>query len=291
VSDAATPTVPGPHPDPSTPTFVPPELTCDSHCHVFGPVARFPFSADSTYTPPDAGFDDLQRLHRHLGIDRGVVVQASCHGSDNRALVDALHRGGSDYAGVAMIDAHTTDDELAEMDAAGVRGIRFNFVSHLDGPPPRDEIEAAVARVAPLGWHVVLHVEAHELEAQFDLITSLPTVVVIDHMARIRSDDVSSAAFRRLLELLESDQYWVKISCADRFSVGGQPYHDMAEPVAAVLDTARDRVLWGTDWPHPNQSNMPDDGLLVDLIPVLVPSADDRQAVLVDNPARLYGFR
>lgn len=268
-----------------------PTGACDAHCHVFGPVARFPFSPDRTYTPEDAGFDDLLALHDHLGIGRGVIVQASCHGTDNAALLDALRRGGGRYAGVAMVADDVTDDELARLHDAGVRGVRFNFVAHLGGPPALDRLRRCVDRIRPLGWHLVVHLDAADLQAQLGLLRSLPLAVVIDHMARMTSaQGPASGPFRDLLGLLADDRFWVKISCADRFSSGGPPYDDMAPMVDAVMAVAAERVLWGTDWPHPNVAIPPDDGGLVDLVGRLLPTSEQRRMVLVDNPARLYPF-
>ena len=183
-------TAPGPIAEASVPMVVPPPpLACDAHCHVFGPADRFPFSPTRTYTPPDAGIDDFERLQDRLGLERAVFVQASCHGSDNAAMLDAIRRGGGRFAGVAMIDPSFTDADLAHLHDHRVRGIRFNFVEHLGGAPDLDEFWELVHRVAPLGWHVVVHLDAKDLGTYSDLLDAMPVPYVIDHMARVPAAD------------------------------------------------------------------------------------------------------
>lgn len=286
-------TIPPPHPDPHTPTtFTPPAASCDAHCHIFGPGDRFPFSSRRSYTPPDAGLESFERLQQRLGLSRAVFVQASCHGTDNAAMLDALRRGGGRYAGVAMIDDATTDDELAGMHEDGVRGIRFNFVRHLGGAPDLQTFWRLVDRVAPLRWHVVLHVDARDLRSLRELLDRMPVPFVIDHMARIpASGGVDQATFVELLELLTDERCWVKISGAERLTGDGPPRYDDVVPLArALIDAAPGRVLWGTDWPHPNVRHMPDDGDLVDLLARFAPDEPVRHRILVDNPRCLYDF-
>jgi 2-pyrone-4,6-dicarboxylate lactonase len=286
-------TIPPPHPDPHPPrAFTPPARACDAHCHIFGPAHRFPFSPDRSYTPPDAGIDDFQRLQQRLGLSRAVFVQASCHGTDNAAMVDALRRGRGRYAGVAMVDDGVTDDELADLHAAGVRGTRFNFVAHLGGAPDLDSFWRIVGRVVPLGWHVVLHFDARDLASHAALLDQLPCPYVIDHMARVDAGaGLDQPAFQALLKLMGDERCWVKLSGAERLTAGGGPPYDDVVPYArALVDAAPDRVLWGTDWPHPNVRHMPDDGDLVDLLSRFVADAAIRDRILVDNPERLYDF-
>jgi 2-pyrone-4,6-dicarboxylate lactonase len=286
-------TIPPPHPDPHPPrAFAPPPGACDAHCHVFGPAARFPFAPTRAYTPPDAGVDELRRLHDRLGLDRAVVVQASCHGTDNAALVDALRQGEGRYAGVAMIDDTTGDDELAELHEAGVRGARVNFVAHLGGAPDLEQFDRMVARLATRGWHVVLHFDAADLATYAGLLDRMPCPYVIDHMARVDATaGLDQAPLRALLGLLADDRCWVKVSGAERLTGGGPPPYDDVVPFArALIAAAPDRVLWGTDWPHPNVRHMPDDGDLVDLLAEFAPDEATRNRILVDNPERLYDF-
>jgi predicted TIM-barrel fold metal-dependent hydrolase len=288
------PTIPPPHHDPHPPRrFTPSKGACDAHCHVFGPAHRFPFAAGRAYTPPDAGFDDIQRLHTRLGLSRAVLVQASCHGTDNSAMVDALERSDGRYAGVAMLDPSVTDAELGRLRDAGVRGARFNFVAHLGGAPDMEAFGSVVARVARLGWHIVLHFDAQDLPTYGDLLGRMPAPFVIDHMARIDASlGTEQEPFQRLCELMRDERAWVKVSGAERLSGSGPPGYDDVVPFAqALIAIAPDRVLWGTDWPHPNVPRVPDDGDLVDLLAGFAPDEPTRTRILVQNPERLYDFR
>jgi 2-pyrone-4,6-dicarboxylate lactonase len=288
------PTVPGPIPEASQPTaFTPPPLACDAHCHVFGPAARFPFSPSRSYTPPDSGIDDFERLQAKLGLSRAVFVQASCHGTDNSAMVDAIRRGNGRYAGVAMVDDSFTDTDLAHLHENRVRGIRFNFVAHLGGAPDLGEFWRLVHRVEPLGWHIVLHFDANDLPAYAGLLDAMPVPYVIDHMARVpAADGLDQQAFAHLLQLVAGDdRCWVKISCAERLTRGKVgPFEDIIPFARALVAAAPDRILWGTDWPHPNMHVMPDEGELVDLLADFVPDEPLRNQILVDNPQSLYDF-
>jgi predicted TIM-barrel fold metal-dependent hydrolase len=259
---------------------------------VFGPAHRFPYAPNRSYTPPDSGIDEFELLQERLGLSRAVFVQASCHGTDNSAMVDALHRGRGGYAGVAMIDDSFTDGQIDELHDAGVRGTRFNFVAHLGGAPDLDSFWSIVNRVAPLGWHIVLHFDAVDLPGHLDLLDALPCPFVIDHMARVPvADGVEQEPFQALLGLMADERAWVKISGAERLTLDGPPPYDDVVPFArALIETAPDRVLWGTDWPHPNVRHMPDDGDLVDLLADFAPDEVTRSRILVENPERLYHF-
>lgn len=287
------PTIPPPHPSPHTPrSFTPPPGACDAHCHIFGPAHRFPFSDDRTYTPPDSGIEDFERLQTTLGLTRAVFVQASCHGVDNSAMVDAMIRGNGRYAGVAMIDTSFTERQIAELHQVGVRGTRFNFVAHLGGAPDPDDFWTIVRRVEKFGWHIVLHFDAKDLPQYAEMLERMPTPYVIDHMARVdASKGLDQAPFESLLRLMEDERCWVKISGAERLTVGGAPPYDDVVPFArALIAAAPDRVLWGTDWPHPNVRHMPDDGDLVDLLAEFAPDEATRNRILVRNPETLYEF-
>lgn len=287
-------TVPGPIPQASAPTVAaPPPLACDAHCHVFGPASQFPFSPARTYTPPDSGIHAFQALQKRIGLERAVFVQASCHGTDNSAMVDAIQRGNGRYAGVAMVDASITDEDLAHLHANQVRGTRFNFVAHLGGAPNLDEFWTVVHRVAELGWHIVLHLDAKDFSQYDHLLDEMPVPYIIDHMARIPAQDgVDQLPFQQLLERLRTDEKcWVKISCAERLTKGKvAPFDDVVPFAEAILTTAPDRTLWGTDWPHPNMQTMPDEGHLLDLLTQFAPDQTLRDQVLVDNPQALYDF-
>jgi 2-pyrone-4,6-dicarboxylate lactonase len=287
------PTIPGPNPNPHSPNRVRlPEGACDAHCHVFGPAARFPFSDSRTYTPPDAGIDDFEALRERLGLSRAVFVQASCHGTDNRAMVDALERGEGRYAGVAMIDDTFDEQSIAQLHDAGVRGTRFNFVAHLGGAPDMDRFWTIVDRVVPFGWHIVLHFDSKDIPRYASMLDRMPCPYVIDHMGRVATDaGIDQEPFRALLELLNDDRAWVKVSGAERLTSDGTPPYDDVVPFArALIEAAPDRILWGTDWPHPNVRHMPDDGDLVDLLASYAPDADLLHRILVRNPESLYDF-
>ena len=279
------------HPNPKKPDHALPPNACDAHCHVFGPAARFPFASTSTYVPVDAAKETLFERHRHLGVSRAVVVQASCHGTDNTAMLEALRAGGADYRGVAVVAVDVTERALAEMHEAGVRGVRFNFVKRLGGGRPLGVYRTILNAIKPLGWHVVVYFDAEDLEELAPFLRGIEVPVVIDHMGRVPVEQgVASKPFRLLRDLLAGDdKFRVKISCPERLSRTGPPYADVDPVARGLLETAPDRVLWGTDWPHPNmKSHMPDDGALVDRIMTICGTADLRRQVLVDNPARLY---
>ncbi len=277
-----------PHPSPSKPRLTLPPLACDAHCHIFGPADRFPYSPRSSYIPPDAPKEDLAALHRHLGFERAVIVQASCHGTDNSAMVDAI--AGQDHLrGIAIVDGGVSDDDLRAMDAAGVRGVRFNFVPRLKAAQPLEERREIVERIARLGWHLVVYFEPDALPAVTPFLRDCPIPVVIDHMGRTPVDEgPEGPAFARLADLLSDDRFWVKISGAERLSQAGPPYADVDPIARELVRIAPDRVLFGTDWPHPNmETHAPDDGLLVDRLAAVCPG-ETLGRVLVDNPARLY---
>ena len=278
--------------NPSKPRFVPPPKAVDAHCHVFGPRARFPFAQERKYTPCDASKDQLWRLRDFLGFERNVIVQATCHGADNRAMMDAVESSNGRARGVATIRGGVTSESLRALDAAGVRGVRFNFVKRLVEPPPRDELLRIVERVQPLGWHIVIYFEAPDLPELYGLIASLPLTVVVDHMGRPDlQQPVENDQFQLFVTLLrENPHVWSKVTCPERLSVDGPPTYDDFVPFAKTLvETFPDRVLWGTDWPHPNmKSHMPDDGRLVDIIPRIATTHELQHQLLVSNPMRLY---
>ena len=279
------------HPDPKTPDFKPPAGAVDAHCHVFGPADAFPFAPERKYTPGDAGKEMLFALRDHLGLSRNVIVQASCHGKDNSAMIDALQAADGRARGVAVVAHDIGDDELDQMHAAGVRGVRFNFVKRLVDATPREVFMATAERVQRLGWHIVVYFEAPDLADLTPFLKQLPGIVVVDHMGR---PDVTQPAdgpgFQAFANLMaDMPNLWTKVSCPERLTVAGPPYDDVVPFQRHLVEHFSDRVLWGTDWPHPNmKSHRPDDGLLVDTIARIAPSAALQQALLVDNPMRLY---
>jgi 2-pyrone-4,6-dicarboxylate lactonase len=284
---------------PSRPMFHLPPGSVDAHCHVFGPGEQFPYAPERKYTPCDASWEQLKALRDHLGFERNVIVQATCHGADNRALLDALQRSEGMARGVVTVRREVTDAQLQTMHAAGVRGVRFNFVKRLVDFTPKDELMEIAARIAPLGWHVVIYFEAQDLPELWDFFTALPTTVVVDHMGRPDvTQPVDGPEFRLFLKFMrEHANVWSKVSCPERLSVAGPPaldgqreaYRDVVPFARHLVETFPDRVLWGTDWPHPNlKGHMPDDGLLVDFIPHIATTAELQRKLLVDNPMRLY---
>jgi 2-pyrone-4,6-dicarboxylate lactonase len=276
------------HANPSRPRFNPPPGAVDAHCHVFGPMAQFPFSPKAKYLPEDAGPEQLFALRDHLGFARNVIVQASCHGTDNAATLNAKSDGKA--RGVAVVDPAISEDELARLHEGGMRGIRFNFLKRLVDNAPKDQF-LEVSRRLPRGWHVVIYFEADILEELRPFMDAIPVPIVVDHMGR---PDVTQGpngadmtAFRALLD--SRPDIWFKPTCPDRLDPSGDPWDAFAEAVAPLVADYPDRCIWGTDWPHPNmQDAIPDDGDLVDMIPRIAPTVALQTKLLVTNPEALY---
>jgi len=281
-----------PDPDTRTPAYKPPPRATDAHCHIFGPGDIYPYAPERSYTPPDAPLSRFRELQATLGLERAVLVNASCHGTDNSVILDAIAQSGGKYRGVANVDDSVSDAELERLHEGGIRGIRFNFVQHLGGTPDMAEFHRLVHRIRPLQWHVVLHFDAADLLEFEEMLSGLPVPFIIDHMGRVPTrDGLDQRPFEILLETARMDNCWVKICGAERISSAGPPFTDAVPFGQAILEVCPDRALWGTDWPHPNiKRHMPNDGDLVDLIPLFMPDPAQQQAVLVDNPQRLYGF-
>ena len=283
------------HANPSKPHYVPPAGAIDAHCHVFGPMAQFPFSAKAKYLPEDAGPDMLFALRDHLGFAKNVIVQASCHGTDNAATLDAIAKSEGKARGVAVVDPAISEAELAKLQDGGIRGIRFNFLKRLVDDAPKDRF-LEVARRLPKGWHVVIYFEADILEELRPFMDAIPVPLVIDHMGRpdVRQgpDGPDMKAFRGFLNSRED--VWFKATCPDRLDAikeggAGDPWDAFAHAVAPLVADYPDRCLWGTDWPHPNMdTEIPDDGHLVDMIPRIAPAEALQRKLLIDNPTRLY---
>jgi len=291
-ADDLAPTIAPPDPNPKKPRLRLPPLACDSHFHVFGPHRRFRFAPDRSFTPADAPKEELFRLHAFLGIERGVFVQSTCHGSDHAALVDLLAAGEGRYRGVALLKPSTPQDEVARLDEAGVRGVRLHFhFAHLGTPMSREDMRGIIELVADYGWHIALHLGGNEVVEQYEFITSIAATVVIDHVGRIEiAEGLHGRAFSVLRRLLDRGNVWVKLSGTDRITRQPYPYADAVPFARDLAAHAPERVVWGTDWPHPNHGAMPNDGELVDLIADIAPDARTRQLMLVDNPAKLFGF-
>ncbi|PPQ20254.1 2-pyrone-4,6-dicarboxylate hydrolase [Bradyrhizobium sp. AC87j1] len=287
-----TPTIPPPDPNTRAPSFKLPKLSCDAHCHIFGPGAKYPYAPDRSYTPPDAPLEDFRILHAKLGVERAVIVNASVHGTDNSVALDAIAQSNGAYRAVANIDDTITERGLRALHEGGFRGCRFNFVRHLGGVPDKGVFDRVIAMVAPLGWHIDLHFDAIDLPDYADMLAKLPLSYTIDHMGRVKaSEGLDQLPFRILIELMQRDEKcWVKICGSERVSSSGPPFTDAVPFARKIVETAPDRVIWGTDWPHPNVKMMPNDGDLVDLIPLFAPEPEFQQKILVDNPARLFEF-
>jgi 2-pyrone-4,6-dicarboxylate lactonase len=278
------------HSNPSKPRFVPPPGAVDAHCHVFGPEAEFPFSAKAKYLPADATPEMLFALRDRLGFSRNVIVQASCHGTDNRATLNAIAKSGGKARGVAVVDPAISEAGLAALHEGGIRGIRFNFLKRLVDDAPKDKFLEVAGRL-PAGWHVVIYFEADILEELRPFLDAIPVPLVIDHMGRPDvtqgPDGPDMQAFRRLLDSRPDISF--KPTCPDRLDPTGDPWNEFARAVAPLVADYPDRVIWGTDWPHPNQQSvLPDDGHLVDMIPRIAPTEELQRKMLVDNPDRLY---
>lgn len=280
------------HQNPSLPTLSLPAGSCDTHCHVFGPQAVFPYPEDASFRPADAPKETLFALHDRLGIERCVVVQSGCHGFDNRVVFDAMEARPGRYLGVALLPPDVGDDVLADAAARGIRGIRYNFMPHLTASASPQDLVALSARLADHGMHLQIHLTPSLLDEIGAVLRKAHTPVVIDHMARIEAArGPDQPAFETLLRLLEDEKFWVKVSGSERSSAKPYPYPDAVPLARTLVETYPDRVLWGTDWPHPNFTGAPpDDGLLVDLLAEIAPSPALLQALLVDNPARFYRF-
>ena len=279
------------HPNPSKPAYKAPEGAVDAHCHVFGPADQFPYHPKRKYTPCDASKDQLFALRDHLGFSRNVIVQASCHSTDNAALIDALNAAGELARGVAFIDDSFTFEQLKEFHDAGVRGVRFNFVKRLVDSTPKEVFLSIAEKVKQLGWHIVVYFEAPDLEELIPFLKELGTTIVVDHMGRPDvAKGVDHPDFQRFVNFMaENDNVWCKVSCPERLTLQAPDYSDVVPFAKTLVEQFPDRVLWGTDWPHPNmKSHMPDDGHLVDVIPHIATTTQLQHKLLIDNPMRLY---
>ena len=279
------------HPNPKIPDFVLPGGAVDAHCHIFGPSPEFPFAPERKYTPCNASKDDLFALRDHLGFSRNVIVQATCHGKDNSAMVDACRAGGDLARGIASVGADITHKELAEMHDSGVRGVRFNFVKRLVDATPKEAFIAIADKIQEFGWSIVVYFEATDLEELEPFLKQLPGIIVVDHLGRPDvTKGVNHPDFTRFIDFMtKNENIWTKVTCPERLTTTGASYDEVVPYYQAIVDRFEDRVLWGTDWPHPNmKSHMPDDGALVDYIPRIARTQEQIHKLLVTNPMRLY---
>lgn len=282
---------PGPDRHTRKPVFVLPRGACDCHVHVFGPQAIYPFSPQRSYTPEDCTFEDLERLHATLGIDRAVIVHGGAHGTDNSVTLAALDRRPDRLRGVAVIPPGLALRQLEDMHRRGMRGCRMSTV--VSGGASFEHMRRLSEETFDLGWHLVLHFNrATELVDVAPLLRDLRSRFVLDHLARISArEGVDSAPFATLMRLLDTDRCWIKLASLYRLSAEAHPYEDMLPMIRRVVEHRPDRILWGSNWPHPIcPVAMPNDGDLVDLIPLWMPDETTQRLALVDNPAALYGF-
>lgn len=286
------PLIAPPDPNTRTPRFKAPALTCDTHCHIFGPDRLYPYAPDRTYTPPDAPLEKFRELHGKIGVERAVIVNASCHGLDNRVVTDAIAQSNGRYKGIANIDDSVSDKELEKLNEQGIKGCRFTFLKRLGGVKDMAAFHRIVARIKPLGWHVDIYLDHETVEEFTPLLKNLPIPYVIDHMGTVlAAKGVDQDNFKHLINLVRSDEKcWVKLTGFERATATGAPFHDAIPFAVKLVDAAPERMLWGTDWPHPNVKHMPNDGDLMDLVPLFAKGSDVQRQILVDNPARLFGF-
>jgi len=280
------------NPNPRKPRLQLPAGACDTHFHVFGPQKRFPFAPERSYTPTcDAPKETLFTLHKHLGIERGVVVQSAAHGFDNSAAADLL-ASSKNYRGIALLPANAPMADLRRLDKQGFRGVRFHYMGHIAKGDSIDEVLAMTQRLADIGWHLQIHMEGYRIAELSPALARSPVPVVIDHMGRVdASKGLEQAPFQELLKLLKNRHVWVKVSGSERISRQPSPWPDAAPFARKLVERCPERCVWGSDWPHPNLKEVPDDGVLVDLIAQMAPGEAERRALMVDNPARLYGFK
>lgn len=271
-----------------------PPLSCDSHVHVFGPVAKFPYAQNRPSTPVEAPKEALFALHKRMGIQRCVIVQSVMHGTDNRVVEDAIAAGEGRYLGVALVKPDVPDAELQRLSLAGFRGVRFNFMRHIENGTTLDEVMKLTPRLAAVGMHLQIHFDGrlvHELAAPLKL-SAVP--VVIDHMGRVdATKGTEHGDFQALLRLLDNPRFYVKVSGIDRIDAESPPTKKYRYGVAlarALVDRFPERCVWGTDWPHPNHTHIPDDGVLVDALAEIAMSTMSLDLLLVHNPQQLYRF-
>jgi predicted TIM-barrel fold metal-dependent hydrolase len=278
--------------EPKVPRFhLPPDAT-DCHVHIVGPQARFRFDERRAHRAYDAPKEALRDIQARLGVARCVVVHGVTHGLNVAVTLDALFTANGRYRATMPNDPAITDQRLEELHACGFRAVRFNFMRRLGGPPAREMFLRAAERIAPLGWHILVHMDAEEILQYEEMLRASAAPLVFDHMLRLDpARGTDQAPFRKLVGFLEDGRSWVKLSAFEKFSKEAYPFRDICGVAAALLDAAPERCIWGTDWPHPDVVPGPtNDADLVDLIPSYAPTAALQKALLVDNPAALYGF-
>ncbi len=280
---------------PRKPKITLPQLACDTHAHILGPIAQYAYSPARVYTSPDCLLSDYQKMLATLGVQRAVLVQPSVYGSDNTVMLAAMKAGGSAFRGVAVVDNDIADTELAQLNTAGVRGVRVNIVDVKDRKPgtlPMAELTALAKRIAPMGWHMEFLMHCDEFADMDRTFADFPVDIVLGHLGYMKTSlGVNNGGFQALLRLMNKGKAWVKFTGPYRISGEALPHADTNVYAHALINANPERLLWGTDWPHVMvKSAMPNDGDLCDLLASWVPDAATREQVLVRNPAKLYGF-
>ena len=277
-------------PNPKKPGLTPPAGACDCHAHILGPERLYPYTVNRSYTPPDASLSSYRALLRTLGLDRGVIVQPSVYGTDNRATLDAVKRGGDNFRGVVVVDENVSTQTLLQMHDIGVRGVRLNLL--FKGGVSLSAVCKIADRIKPFGWHLQFLVDVSTFP-EFDTLKRLPVDIVFDHMGHLpTTKGVNDPGFVSVLNMMDSGKTWVKLSGPYRITrTGDYPYPDVTPFAKAIIKTNPERAVWATDWPHPAiKTPMPNDGDLLDLLHEWVPDNEIRKAVLVTNPSKLYDF-
>ncbi|MDE0331574.1 MAG: amidohydrolase family protein [Nitrospinae bacterium] len=284
------PTIPGPDPDTKPPKFRAPVGAVDCHFHIFGPEADYTYAEPRRYTPAQVLESDYRKMANVLGLERGVVVQASPYGADNARVLEAVRVLGPGYVGVGVVEADASEERLDELSRLGIRGARINSAS--GGTSGIERMGALAARIKDFGWHMQFHIHTGQLAQYEREIRKLTLDLVFDHMCLFPADmPLTHPEFQMLLRLLERGNVWVKLSGAERISRLGFPYRDAISVARALIEAAPERVVWGTDWPHTNvKPTIPNDGDLMDLFAEFAPDEKMRRKILVENPCTLYGF-
>ena len=286
----AIPVCAAPNPDPGSPKVAVPPNACDCHAHIFGPVEQYPLIPGRTYTPPPASIQAYQRMLSALGLDRAVIVQPSVYGTDNRCTYDAVAASDRKWRGIAVVGPSTNTHELRRLHDEGFRGVRINLL--FKGGLAMEILEQVARLIAPLGWHLQLLIDGRDLPELAPRLRRLPVHFVIDHMGHMPAKlGLAHPGFTALFALVREGNCWVKLSGAYRISAQPYPYEDVAPIAKALVEAAPERMVWGSDWPHPSfQGAMPVDATLLDLLASWVPESGTRQRILTTNPAELYDF-
>ena len=281
---------------PRKPGITLPALSCDTHAHICGPGSKYPYYSQRIYTPPDCLLPDYQHMLKTLGVERAVLVQPSVYGTDNTAMLDAMKAAGPQFRGVAVVADDVAESELNRLHEAGVRGVRVNIVDVKERKPgtlPLAALTELALKVKPFGWHMEFLMHVDEFPDLDQMLADFPVDTVYGHLGYMKTDKgVANPGFQALLRMMKANRAWCKLTGPYRISLQPLPHADTNTYARALIAAAPGRVIWGTDWPHVMaKAPMPNDGDLAELLGAWIPDAAAREQVLVDNPARLYGFK